>query len=119
VVLVLVPYPDAQPAEAENEIARKVEEALSRLQSVDFIASTSMCGVNITQIIFLDGVDPDNAKREVKDLVDRIRNEDRHYVTDIHTTILKQLGLNPKRLEVPGQKRNEIDFGKPIDEILA
>ncbi len=75
VVLVAIPYPDSQPSEAENEIARKVEEALTELQSVDFIASTSMRGASITQVIFLDGVDPDNARREVKDLIDRIRNE--------------------------------------------
>ena len=75
VVLVAIPYPDAQPSEAENEIARKVEDALTELQSVDFIASTSMRGASITQVIFLDGVDPDDAKREVKDLIDRIRNE--------------------------------------------
>ena len=75
VVLVAIPYPDAQPSEAENEIARKVEDALTELQSVDFIASTSVRGASITQIIFLDGVDPDDARREVKDLIDRIRNE--------------------------------------------
>src|SRR4051794_32037166 len=45
--------------------------------------------------------------------------EDRHYVTDIHATILHQLGLDPRRLEVPGQKRLEIDFGHPIREIIA
>ncbi|MEM8944080.1 MAG: efflux RND transporter permease subunit [Planctomycetota bacterium] len=75
VVLVAIPYPDSQPSEAENEIARKVEEALTELQSVDFIASTSLRGASITQVIFLDDVDPDNARREVKDLIDRIRNE--------------------------------------------
>lgn len=75
VVLVAIPYPDAQPSEAENEIARKVEEALTELQSVDFIASTCLRGASITQVIFLDGVDPDDARREVKDLIDRIRNE--------------------------------------------
>ncbi len=75
VVLVAIPYPDAQPSETENEISRKVEEVLSGLQRVDFIASTSLRGSSITQIIFLDGVDPDDARREVKDLVDRIRNE--------------------------------------------
>ena len=41
VVLVAIPYPDALPSEAENEITRKVEETLTELQSVDFIASTS------------------------------------------------------------------------------
>jgi hypothetical protein len=45
--------------------------------------------------------------------------EDRHYVTDIHATVLHQLGLDPRRLEIPGQKRLEIDYGKPIQEILA
>jgi uncharacterized protein (DUF1501 family) len=45
--------------------------------------------------------------------------ENRHYVTDIHATLLHQLGLDPRKLEVPGQKRLEIDFGKPIEEILS
>jgi hypothetical protein len=45
--------------------------------------------------------------------------ENRHYVTDIHATILHQMGLDPRRLEVPGQKRLELDYGKPIREILA
>jgi uncharacterized protein (DUF1501 family) len=45
--------------------------------------------------------------------------ENRHYVTDIHATVMHQLGLDPRRLEVPGQKRLEIDFGTPIKEIMA
>jgi len=45
--------------------------------------------------------------------------EDRHYVTDIHATILKQLGLDSRRLEVPGRKRLEIDHGMPIEAIIA
>ena len=45
--------------------------------------------------------------------------EDRHYVTDIHATLLHQLGLNHHTLEFPGQKRLEIDFGSPIRQIIA
>jgi hypothetical protein len=45
--------------------------------------------------------------------------EHRHYVTDIHATILKQLGLDSRRLEIPGRKRLDIDHGKPIDAILG
>jgi hypothetical protein len=45
--------------------------------------------------------------------------ENRHYVTDLHATVLERLGLDAHRLEVPGRKRLEIDFGKPIREILA
>jgi hypothetical protein len=45
--------------------------------------------------------------------------ENRHYVTDVHATILHLLGLDSRRLEVPGRKRLEIDHGKVIREILA
>ncbi|MBI1918774.1 MAG: DUF1501 domain-containing protein [Planctomycetes bacterium] len=45
--------------------------------------------------------------------------EKRHYVTDIHATLFRLLGLDPRRLEIPGRKRLEIDYGHPIDEILA
>lgn len=44
---------------------------------------------------------------------------DRHYVTDVHATVLHQLGIDPRRLEIPGHKRLEIDFGKPISAILG
>ena len=45
--------------------------------------------------------------------------EDRHCVTDIHATILGQLGLDSRKLEIPGRKRLDIDHGKPITGILA
>ncbi|NQV24006.1 MAG: DUF1501 domain-containing protein [Rhodopirellula sp.] len=45
--------------------------------------------------------------------------ENPHYVTDIHATILHQLGLDRKRLEVPSHKRLEQDFGHVIHEIIA
>jgi hypothetical protein len=45
--------------------------------------------------------------------------ENRHYVTDIHATILHQLGLDSRRLEVPGRKRLAIDHGTPMHEIIA
>jgi hypothetical protein len=45
--------------------------------------------------------------------------ENRHYVTDLHATLLHQLGLNHHQLEFPGQKRLEIDFGTPIRQIIA
>jgi hypothetical protein len=45
--------------------------------------------------------------------------ENRHYVTDIHATIMRQLGLDSRRLEIPGRKRLEIDHGEVIHEILG
>jgi hypothetical protein len=45
--------------------------------------------------------------------------ENRHYVTDVHATILHQLGLDSRKLEVPGRKRLDIDHGEVIKDILA
>lgn len=44
---------------------------------------------------------------------------DGHYVTDLHATVLHLLGLDGRRLEVPGRKRLEIDHGQVITDILA
>jgi hypothetical protein len=45
--------------------------------------------------------------------------EDRHYVTDLHATVLHQLGLDPRKPDVSRHKRLAIDYGKPIHEIMA
>ena len=45
--------------------------------------------------------------------------EDRHYVTDIHATLLHQLGLDPHQMVVPGRKRLEKEIGKPIHQVIA
>ena len=45
--------------------------------------------------------------------------ENPHYVTDVHATIMHQLGLHPHRLHVPGHQRLERDYGNVISEILA
>ncbi len=45
--------------------------------------------------------------------------ENRHYVTDIHATVLHLLGLDSHRLEIPGRKRLDIEHGKEIREILV
>jgi hypothetical protein len=45
--------------------------------------------------------------------------EKRHYVTDLHATLLHQLGLDSRRLEIPGRKRLDVDFGTVMREIIA
>jgi hypothetical protein len=42
-----------------------------------------------------------------------------HYVTDLHATVLHLLGLDNRRLEIPGRKRLDIDHGRVITEILS
>lgn len=44
--------------------------------------------------------------------------EDRHYITDLHATIVHQLGLDSRKLDIPGRRRLDIDHGEPIWPIL-
>ena len=45
--------------------------------------------------------------------------ENPHYVTDVHATILHQLGMHSERMFLPEHQRLEKDFGNVIPEILA
>jgi hypothetical protein len=45
--------------------------------------------------------------------------ERRHFVTDLHATVLYLMGLDPRKLEIPGRKRLDIERGMPITEIIA
>ena len=45
--------------------------------------------------------------------------ENPHYVTDVHATLLHQLGLHADHMHVAGHKRLEADFGHAIKDILV
>jgi hypothetical protein len=45
--------------------------------------------------------------------------EHRHYIADLHATVLRLLGLDVRQLEFPGHKRLELERGKPIAEVMA
>jgi len=45
--------------------------------------------------------------------------ENEHYVTDIHATVLHLMGLDSRRLDIPGRKRLEVDYGNPITDIMV
>jgi uncharacterized protein (DUF1501 family) len=45
--------------------------------------------------------------------------EHRHYVTDLHATVLHQLGLDARRLWVPGRVRLEKEYGSVMRDVIA
>ena len=75
VVIVAVPYAGSKPNEVEEEISRKIEDSLGRLDRVDWMESTSMRGSSVTAVVFLDGVDSKQARDDVAHLVNEVRNE--------------------------------------------
>ena len=69
--------------------------------------------------ISLRPVDPEQLPADPIDAVIMRRRSNRHYVTDVHATILNRLGLDSRRLEIPGRKRLDIDHGTAIEAVLA
>lgn len=72
-VLVLVTnYPGASPSEVENSVTKKIEDAISSLEDIDNIQSTSYEGASVVVVIFKSSADMDraieNATRKVNNI---------------------------------------------------
>ena len=72
VLVIVTPYPGASPSEVENSVTKKVEDAISSLEDIDNIQSTSSEGNSMVVIIFKTSADMDraleNATRKVANI---------------------------------------------------
>ena len=72
VLVVVTSYPGASPSEVENSVTKKIEDAVSSLQDIDNIQSTSYEGASVTVIIFKNTANMDreleNASRKVNNI---------------------------------------------------
>ncbi len=72
VIQVNVPYPGAGPTEVEEQIVQRIEEAVSDLDGIKEIRSTSRLGRGTVDIEAVNGFDPQRLLNEVKSRVDAI-----------------------------------------------
>ena len=72
VLVIVTPYPGASPSEVENSVTKKVEDAISSLEDIDNIQSTSSEGTSVVVIIFSNSADMnralENATRKVANI---------------------------------------------------
>lgn len=68
-------YPGAAPAEVENSVTRKVEDAVSSLEKILDINSTSLESYSIVLLNFSDNVDIDVALQDAKRKLDQVQND--------------------------------------------
>ncbi len=71
-ITVTVAYPRASPAEIEESITQKVEEAVNGLEGVKEVTSTAREGVGTVTLELYTGTDVDKLLDEVKSEVDKI-----------------------------------------------
>ncbi len=73
VVVIKTVYPGAEPAEVETSVSRKIEDALSNLEGVDYLVTKSLPNASII-IANLDyGTDLDKAMQEAQRYIDNIK----------------------------------------------
>jgi len=72
VLVIVTPYPGASPAEVENSVTKKIEDAVSSLEDIDNIQSTSYEGNSVVVLIFKSSADmaeaTDNATMKVRNV---------------------------------------------------
>lgn len=75
IVNVTVSQSGASPAELENSVTRRVENAVSGMAGVRHITSTITEGSSLTMVEFLLGIDTDRAVNDVRNAITQIRDE--------------------------------------------
>ena len=74
VFIVATVYPGASPAEVENGVTKKVEDALSTLENLDISQSISQEGISIVYVSLKLSADVDYALQEAQRKVNIIKN---------------------------------------------
>lgn len=75
IVNVGVSRPGAAPSELEQEVTKKIEDAVSNITGIDHVSSNITDGYSNTTIEFKIGYNTDRAVNDVRDAVSRIRSD--------------------------------------------
>lgn len=91
VLVVVTPYPGASPAEVENSVTKKIEDAVSSLEDIDNIQSTSYEGNSVVVIIFKSSADMAKATNNA---TMKVRNIEYLLPNDARTPIITNFSMS-------------------------
>lgn len=75
VVVIKTGYPGADPTEVETSVSRKIEDALSNLEGVDFIVTKSLPNASILIVNLKYATDLDKTMQDAQRYIDNIRKD--------------------------------------------
>lgn len=75
VVVVRTGYPGATPDEVETSVSRKIEDALSNLEGVDYLVAKSLPNASVIIANLNYGTDLDQAMQDAQRYIDNIRKD--------------------------------------------
>jgi HAE1 family hydrophobic/amphiphilic exporter-1 len=74
ILAIATSYSGAGPREVENSVTRVIESAVSTVNNIDYIESTSVEGNSVVQITFNWGANMDTALSDVREALDLVQN---------------------------------------------
>jgi len=75
VIVIKTGYPGAEPNEVETSVSRKIEDALSNLEGVDYLVSKSLPNASVIIANLKYGTNLDNAMQDAQRYIDNIRKD--------------------------------------------
>lgn len=75
VVTVTTMYPGAEPQEVETSVSRKIEDALSNLEGVDYLVTKSLPNASVIIANLKYGTDLDKTMQDAQRYIDNIRKD--------------------------------------------
>jgi len=75
VVVIKTGYPGAEPQEVETSVSRKIEEALSNLEGVDYLETKSMPNASVIIVNLKYGTDLNRTMQEAQLYIDNIKKD--------------------------------------------
>lgn len=75
VVVIKTMYPGAEPNEVETSVSRKIEDALSNLEGVDYLETKSMPNASVIIANLKYGTNLNNAMQDAQRYIDNIRKD--------------------------------------------
>jgi hydrophobic/amphiphilic exporter-1 (mainly G- bacteria), HAE1 family len=107
-------YPGADPETVEQEVTKKIEEAVSNVAGIDKLKSISVENVSSVILIFDLEVDPAQALQDVRDQVSRVLRE---LPQDVDPPQVQKLDLNAEAIltlavQAPGSAADVTRFAR-------
>jgi HAE1 family hydrophobic/amphiphilic exporter-1 len=91
VVVIKTLYPGAEPEEVETSVSRKIEDALSNLEGVDYLVTKSLPNASVIIANLKYGTDLDKAMQDAQRYIDNIRKD---LPADIVSPVMSKVSPN-------------------------
>ncbi len=91
VVVIKTMYPGAEPQEVETSVSRKIEDALSNLEGVDYLETKSMPNASVIIANLKYGTNVDKAMQDAQRYIDNIRKD---LPADILSPVMSKVSPN-------------------------